>query len=95
MLDITYYRNIVDALAEQNAIVDIYNYTNIGYPNTQNIYVRVDSRLNNACLGLGHHITLHVEHVPIVQPQSYNHCDDDQDGLYAFDTTNLQSNLLN
>ncbi|NJM78594.1 MAG: T9SS type B sorting domain-containing protein [Flavobacterium sp.] len=95
LLDITYYRNLADALAEQNAIADISNYTNIGYPNAQNIYVRVDSRLNNECLGLGHHITLHVERVPIVQSQSYNHCDDDQDGLYAFDTTTLQSDLLN
>uniref|UniRef100_UPI00404808ED PKD domain-containing protein n=1 Tax=Flavobacterium sp. TaxID=239 RepID=UPI00404808ED len=95
LLDITYYPNIADALAEQNAIVDISNYTNIGYPNTQDIYVRVDSQLNNDCLGLGHHITLHVESIPIVQPQSYNHCDDDQDGIYTFDTANLESDLLN
>jgi gliding motility-associated-like protein len=94
LLDITYYSNITDALAEQNAIVDISSYTNIGYPNTQDIYVRVDSQLNNDCLGLGHHITLIVEPIPIVQPQSYNHCDDDQDGIYTFDTTNLESDLL-
>ncbi|WP_026726155.1 T9SS type B sorting domain-containing protein [Flavobacterium sasangense] len=95
LLDITYYRNITDALAEQNAIPDISNYTNIGYPNMQNIYVRVDSQLNNECIGLGHHITLHVERIPIIQPQTYNQCDDNQDGIFAFNTTTLQADVLN
>lgn len=93
--DITYYRNLTDALAEKNSIPDISNYRNIGYPNTQNIYIRVDSRLNNECLGLGDHITLTVEPIPIVQPMKQNHCDDNQDGLYAFDTSTIQANLLN
>jgi gliding motility-associated-like protein len=95
LLDITYYRNLADALAEQNAIADISNYTNIGYPNMQYIYVRVDSQLNNECIGLGHHITLNVESIPIVQPQSYTECDDDQDGIFGFNTTTLENNLLN
>ena len=95
LLVITYYRNLADALAERNAIADIANYRNIGYPNTQNIYIRVDSAINNDCLGLGQHITLNVERIPIVQPQQYKHCDDNQDGNYGFDTTNLQSTLLN
>lgn len=94
-LIITYYRNPVDALAEQNAITDTANYRNIGYPNTQNIYIRVDSAVNNDCLGLGQHITLNVERIPIVQPQVLQSCDDNQDGQFGFDTTNLQSNLLN
>lgn len=95
LLDITYYRNLSDALAEQNSISDISNYTNIGFPVSQNVYVRVDSQLNNECLGLGHHITLKVERIPVVQPLVINHCDDNQDGVYAFDTTNLQTILLN
>ncbi|MCW1147557.1 T9SS type B sorting domain-containing protein [Flavobacterium lacisediminis] len=95
LLDITYYRNIADALAEQNAIIDISHYTNIGYPNTQNIYVRVDSQLNNECIGLGHHITLHVERIPIIQPRTYSQCDDNHDGFFAFNITNLQSDILN
>lgn len=95
LLNITYYRNITDALAEQNAITDISNYTNIGYPNTQNIYVRVDSQLNNECIGLGHHITLHVERIPIIQPQTYTQCDNNHDGFFPFNTTNLQSDVLN
>jgi len=66
-LDISYYRNLADALAEKNSISNISNYRNIGYPNTQNIYIRVDSRLNNDCLGLGSHITLIVEPIPKIQ----------------------------
>jgi gliding motility-associated-like protein len=95
LLDITYYKNLADALAEQNAITNTSNYSNFGYPNTQNIYVRVDSQLDNECLGLGHHITLRVEPIPIVQPMVIKHCDDNQDGIFGFDTTNLQSTLLN
>ncbi|MCL9806453.1 T9SS type B sorting domain-containing protein [Flavobacterium amniphilum] len=94
-LIITYYRNLNDALAEQNAITDTANYRNIGYPNTQNIYIRVDSAVNNDCLGLGQHITLNVERIPVVQPQVLQTCDDDQDGLFGFDTSQLQNNLLN
>lgn len=94
-LDITYYRNLVDALAEKDAISDISNYRNIGYPNIQKVYIRVDSRLNNDCLGLGSHITLNVESIPVVKPVIESHCDDNQDGVYAFDTSGLQTNLLN
>jgi gliding motility-associated-like protein len=95
LLDITYYRNLTDALAEQNAINDISNHTNISNPVTQNIYVRVDSQVNNECLGLGHHITLNVEPLPIVEPQLLKECDDNHDGIFAFDTTNLETQLLN
>lgn len=95
LLDITYYKNLADALAEQNTITNTSSYTNTGYPNTQNIYVRVDSQVNNECLGLGHHITLIVEPIPIIQPMVIKHCDDNQDGIFGFNTTNLQSSLLN
>lgn len=80
-LTITYYRNIDDAFAEENPIADPSNYRNIGYPNTQDIYVRVDSDLDNDCLGLGHHITLTVDPVPSVNPvEDIVVCDDDADG---------------
>lgn len=94
LLNIRYFRNLANALAEKNAIADISNYRNIGYPTTQKIYIRVDSQVNNDCLGLGSHITLNVERVPIVQSLTLNHCDDDQDGKFAFDTSTLQSQLL-
>ncbi len=94
LLTIKYYKNQADALAEQNAIADTSNYTNIGYPITQNIYVRVDSQVNNDCLGLGHHITLNVERIPFIENLVLNHCDDNQDSAYGFDTSNLQTTLL-
>jgi gliding motility-associated-like protein len=95
LLNITYYQNLVDALAEQNPILNTSSFANIDYPNIQNIYVRMDSQINNECLGLGHHITLNVERIPIVQYQIIRHCDDDQDGMYNFDISNLEDNLLN
>ena len=95
LLDITYYKNLNDALAEKNAISAISNYRNSGYPINQKIYIRVESRLNNECLGLGAHITLNVESIPITKSLIENHCDDNQDGKYAFDTTTIQTRLLN
>lgn len=94
-LSITYYKNIADALAESNPIPDISNYRNEGHPVTQNIYVRVDSLVDNDCLGLGSHITLHVETVPIANPISIpDECDDDGDGMFAFDTSTYESTII-
>jgi gliding motility-associated-like protein len=95
LLDIRYFRNRADALAERNAITAISNYRNIDYPNTQKIYIRVDSQVNNDCLALGDNITLNVERTPVVQPLTLIRCDDNQDGKYAFDTSTIQSELLN
>ncbi len=94
-LDIAYYRNEADALAEENPIADISNYGNIGYPNFQEIYVRVDSKLNNDCLGLGAHINLYVEPLPVVNPVSIvRQCDDDNDGEFPFDVSQVESTIL-
>lgn len=94
-LTISYYRNEADALSESNAIVDIGNYQNIGYPNTQSIYVRVDSNVDNDCLGLGSPITLVVEQQPIANSVTINpECDNDRDGLFAFDTSNIENTLI-
>ena len=80
-LIIAYYRNEADALAEQNAITDPTNYRNIGFPNSQQIYIRVDSQLDNDCLGLGPFITLTTDPVPTASPVSnLELCDDDTDG---------------
>jgi len=64
---ISYYKNEADALAEENKIEDITNYRNIGYPNEQFIYIRVDSGLNNDCIGFGPHIKIIVDKVPEVE----------------------------
>ncbi|OCB70735.1 hypothetical protein B0A79_13885 [Flavobacterium piscis] len=95
LLDVSYYENVEDALAEKNAISDISNYRNTSSPNLQKIFIRVDSRINNDCLGLGGYITLKVEPVPIVENLKKEHCDDDQDGIYGFNTSNLEKELLN
>lgn len=94
-LIIRYYRNLTDALTEHDDITNPANYRNIGYPNTQNIYIRVDSAINNDCLGLGQHITLNVERIPIIQPQVLRNCDDNHDGQFGFDTSNIETTLLN
>jgi len=95
-LIISYYNNLANALAENNPILNITDYRNMGSPVTQEIFIRVDSTLDNDCLGLGQHITLHVEMVPVANPVSISEqCDDDGDGMYAFDTTNMESTLLN
>ena len=92
-LTITYYRNLADAFAEQNAILDPTNYRNIGYPNSQDIYVRIDSDLDNDCLGLGHHVTLVVEPVPVANTVTdIEECDDALSGS-TIDGRNANINL--
>lgn len=94
-LVITYYQTLADALSEVNAITDIVNYENTASPGTQEIYIRVDSLLDNDCLGLGEHITLFVETVPIANPVTIDTlCDTDGDSLADFDTTTIESDLL-
>ena len=63
-LTVTYYVTLQDALAEINAISDIGNHRNEALPFVQTIFVRVDSDVDNACLGLGAHITLTVNPLP-------------------------------
>lgn len=95
LLDITYYKNLNDALAELNEITNTSNFSNIDSPFTQTIYIRVDSQLDNECLGLGHHVTLYVEPIPFIQPIITKKCDDNQDGYFGFDTSNLENTILN
>lgn len=92
--NINYYRNQADALAELNPIVDISKYRNIGYPNTQNLWVRVDSDADNACYGLGPFVTITVEKLPFANPVTISRqCDDNQDGIFTFDTASLESTI--
>jgi hypothetical protein len=49
--NINYYRNRPDALAELNVITNITNYRNI--TDSQDIWVRVESNLDNSCFALG------------------------------------------
>jgi gliding motility-associated-like protein len=96
---IKYYRNNADALVELNEITNIANYRNIGYPNQQDIWVRVDSTIDNACFGLGPFVRLTVESLPIANPinatNSIRSCDNDHDGVFNFDTSVIESTILN
>jgi gliding motility-associated-like protein len=95
-LTITYYETLDDALAETNAIPDISNHRNDVSPNVQNIYVRIDSDIDNACLGLGHHITLTVNPVPeVIAVTDFIVCEDNTDGFYDFDLESKTSEVLN
>ncbi len=51
-LVVTFYETEIDALAETNAITNITNYRNLTQ-NTQIIWARIDSELNNDCFGIG------------------------------------------
>ncbi len=92
---INYFKNEADALAELNVITNISNYRNIGYPNSQDIWIRIDSDLDNACYGLGPYLTLNVEALPVANAVIIpRQCDDNNDGIFTFNTSTLESNLL-
>ena len=92
---ITFYRNQADAFSELNAIANIANYRNIGYPNNQTIWGRVDSDIDNACFGLGPYVNLTVEKLPFANSVTIQRqCDDNHDGIFNFDTSSIESTLL-
>lgn len=62
-LIVKYYLSENDALSEINAITNIANFRNT-VPNSQIIWVRVDSSLNNDCVGLGPYLKLTVNPLP-------------------------------
>ena len=62
-LVVTFYETEMDALAEQNSITNSNDYRNTTQ-NTQTLWVRIDSSLNNECFGLGPYLTLHVVAIP-------------------------------
>ena len=69
---INYYTTQADALAQTNAIAVISNYRNIGYPNSQTLWIRIESNLDNSCVGLGPYISLNVEKFPEIELNSTN-----------------------
>ena len=72
---IKYYTNEADALSETNAITNPSNYRNTT-PTQQNIWVRVDSNLDNACFGLGPFISLKVNPRPDIDINSDKSADE-------------------
>jgi gliding motility-associated-like protein len=100
---IKFYKNLNDFNAENDingnslAITNLATYRNIGYPNQQMIWVRVNSNLDNTCFGYKT-FKLIVEPTPVFHTVGINnvirHCDDDQDGTYAFNTSTLNADIL-
>ncbi|MGC4041565.1 MAG: T9SS type B sorting domain-containing protein [Flavobacterium sp.] len=103
-VSIKYYKTQADFLAETDAagnslaISNTTNYRNIGSPNTQTIWVRVDSTVDNSCFGFKT-FNVVVEALPVANPVNatniIRHCDDNQDGIYSFDTSAIQAAVLN
>ncbi len=95
-LIINYYRSESDALSELNPITDISNYENIGFPGQQDIFVRVDSVLDNDCLGYGPYIRLVVEPQPFANTVVDDFvCDDiSNDGAASFVLSNYDIQVL-
>ncbi len=96
--NIAFYRNEADALAENNPITNLANYRNIGYPNSQQIYIRVDSEIGNDCQAFGPYVTLNVEALPVANEVTISRqCDQDpNDGIidFSFDTSTIENQLL-
>jgi gliding motility-associated-like protein len=92
---VNYYKNESDALSELNVITDISNYRNIGYPNSQDIWIRIDSNIDNACYGLGPYLTLNVEALPTANSVTIpRQCDDNNDGIFLFNTSSIESDIV-
>ncbi|SFF06608.1 T9SS type B sorting domain-containing protein [Flavobacterium xueshanense] len=98
-----YYRNKADALAQNDAsgnslAIKPSEYTNFrnDIPFAQNIWVRVNNNLTSDCgAGFGDFIKLSVEKLPFANPVIIpSQCDDDQDGIFVFNTATLKSTLL-
>ncbi len=64
-LTVTYYTTEAQALAQANPIdtINPVSFRNT-VPNLQNIWVRIDSNINNGCVGLGQYLDLKVNPLP-------------------------------
>ncbi len=57
----------IDLLGNSLTITNISSYRNIGFANSQKIWVRVENTLNNSCFGFGDYITLNVNKLPNIK----------------------------
>ncbi|WP_282786991.1 T9SS type B sorting domain-containing protein [Flavobacterium croceum] len=95
---VTFYPTLLDAQTETNEITNTTNFRNTTSPNTQNIWVRIDSTIDNSCYAMKDYLTLVVEPTPVIHSVGVNNtirkCDDNTDGVYAFDTSTLSNQIL-
>ena len=104
--NINYYKSQADYEAETdingNSLAippsEYTNYRNIGSPNMQTIWARVESSTTNDCFGVTK-FNLVVEPKPIINPVGNNNvireCDTNNDGIFTFDTSTVESTILN
>jgi len=98
VLTFTFYQTETEALAEINAIPDISNHRNDMSPFEQEIYVRVDGDIDNACVGLGLHVRLRtINPTPNTDPEDIELCDDITVGdlIETFDLTQNETYIFN
>lgn len=101
VFDIQFYQSQTDALTETDAngnsiaIADISNYRNVNSPGFQAIWVRVESEVSGECYGIGPFVALTVEKLPEITDTVLALCDDDNDGFWSFDTSQINANLIN
>ena len=81
-LTVTYYETEFEALSETNQIIDTSNYDNSTGLN-QSIWVRVDSNIDNSCIGVGSYINLVVNPLPQIETPTATpyYCVDGMDTL--------------
>ena len=101
---IQYYKTEADFDAETDAsgnslaITNTTNYRNIGFPNSQTIWIRAESTIDNSCFGFKT-FNVVVEPLPVANPVNANNlirgCDDDQDGIFGFNTAGIEATVLN
>ena len=68
-LTVTYYETEEDALSEINSIENISSYENSSGAN-QDIWIRIDSDIDNSCVGIGPYIDLMIDPLPVLNNPS-------------------------
>ena len=59
------------------------------------IWIRIDSNIDNACYGLGPYLTLNVEALPTANSVTIpRQCDDNNDGIFLFNTSSIESDIV-
>ena len=97
IITVTYYETTADALAEINAIPDISNHINTASPFNQTITYRIDSDVDNSCLGIGEFELETINPMPNLNPDPIILCDDITVGdlVETFDLTQQETFIFN
>ncbi len=93
---IEFYESKEDASTKMNPIDDTVDYSN-STPWTQKIWANIENEELGTfeCLGLEQVAELTVERLPVAHPvTTLKECDDDQDGEFPFDTSDIEAELL-